>query len=164
MRRTGTISESRHGHPGSPASQATAGALGLTRLGRYCLLGLAVLTFATHLWAGTEYRALPGQRVVANQLLVRFRPQTSVSAASGAMVLGAQMRKLDRLPDVYLVQLPPGTDSAFSTQLSRHPSVVYVEPNRIVRPALLPPNDQYYGSNQWRFRRRKPGRLFPASS
>jgi len=103
---------------------------------------LAGLALASTLWAGKEFPALPGQPVVPNQLLVRYKPGTSTASIASSLVPGSQAILLATgLPDVYLVQLPSGTDAGFSTQLSQHPDVEYVEPNRIRHTTIQAPND-----------------------
>src|SRR6266852_5048487 len=114
------------------------------RLWKHSCALLAALAIASTLWAGKEFPALPGQAVVPNQLLVRYKPGTSTASVTSTLVPGSQARSMATgLPDVYLVQLPPGTDPAFSTQLSQHPSVEYVEPNRIRHITVQTPNDPF---------------------
>src|SRR5713101_6424081 len=97
------------------------------RLWKHSCALLAALAIASTLWAGKEFPALPGQAVVPNQLLVRYKTGTPTASVTSTLVPGSQARPLaSGLPDVYLVQLPPGTDPAFSTQLSQHPLVEYV--------------------------------------
>jgi len=119
---------------------------------------LAALAIASTLWAGKEFPALPGQAVVPNQLLVRYKTGTPTASVTSSLAPapGSQALLLATgLPDVYLVQLPPGTNPSFSTQLSQHPSVEYVEPNRIRHITVQTPNDQYIppsmftGLGQW---------------
>src|SRR5260370_26852188 len=116
------------------------------RLWKHSCALLAALAIASTLWAGKEFPALPGQAVVPNQLLVRYKTGTPTASvtASLAPAPGSQALLLATgLPDVYLVQLPPGTNPSFSTQLSQHPSVEYVEPNRIRHFTVQTPNEQY---------------------
>ncbi|HYL78381.1 MAG TPA: S8 family serine peptidase [Bryobacteraceae bacterium] len=106
---------------------------------------LVGLWFVCALWGGTEFPAKPGEPVVANQLLVRYLPGTTLSSINASLVAGAQVQALSAsLPGVFLVQLPPGTDPAFSTQLSQHALVDYVEPNRIRGLKISAPNDPHY--------------------
>ncbi len=112
------------------------------RLWKHSCALLAGLSMASTLWAGKEFPALPGQPVVPNQLLVRYKAGTSTLSIASSLVPGSQAIPVGTgLPDVYLVQLPPGTDAGFSTQLSQHPDVEYVEPNRIRHTTVQPPND-----------------------
>src|SRR5882762_3884139 len=102
------------------------------RLWKHSCALLAGLAMASTLWAGKEFPALPGQAVVPNQLLVRYKAGTPTAAVTSSLVPGSQAQSLPSgLPNVYLVQLPTGTDPSFSTQLSENPAVDYVEPNRI---------------------------------
>src|SRR6266481_3006318 len=102
------------------------------RLWKHSCAFLATLAIASTLWAGKEFPALPGQAVVPNQLLVRYKPGTPSASVTSSLVAGSQALPMATgLPDLYLVQVPPGTDPSFSTQLSQDPSVEYVEPNRI---------------------------------
>jgi hypothetical protein len=81
------------------------------------------LTLASVLWAGREFPTKPGERTVPNQLLVRYK------SGATSLARGAQMRDLgDSLS--FLVTLPAGTAATVSQQLSAHPLVDYVEPNR----------------------------------
>ncbi|HEV2690418.1 MAG TPA: S8 family serine peptidase, partial [Bryobacteraceae bacterium] len=132
-------------------SHGRRGLTGLSRRRRWqsaLLRGvLAALGAAWALWGGTEYPAKPGEQVVANQLLVRYLPGTTLSSINASLIPGAQVQALSAsLPGVYLVQLPPGTDPAFSTRLSQHALVDYVEPNRIRKHGIATPNDPSYGS------------------
>src|SRR5690242_4100890 len=111
---------------------------------RTSLIGLGA---ALTIWGGTEFPAKPGEQVVANQLLVRYLPGTSLSSIQASLVSGAQVQALSAgLPGVFLVKLPPGTSAAFSTQLSQHALVDYVEPNRVRALGLATPNDPSMGS------------------
>src|SRR5579864_3028971 len=110
---------------------------------------LVGLVLGCALRGGTEFPAKPGEAVVANQLLVRYLPGTTLSSINASLVAGAQIQALSAsLPGVFLVQLPPGTDPAFSTQLSQHALVDYVEPNRIRGLNITAPNDPNYAVNQ----------------
>src|SRR5882724_7846681 len=103
---------------------------------------LAGLALASTLWAGKEFPALPGQAVVPNQLLVRYKPGTLILSVASSLLPGSQVISVATgLSDVYLIQMPPGTNLGYSTQLSQHPDVEYVEPNRIRHTTLQPPND-----------------------
>src|SRR5260370_22591399 len=121
------------------------------RLWKHSCALLAKLAMASTLWAGKEFPALPGQAVVPNQLLVRYKAGTPTVSVTSSLVFGSQALPVATgLPDVYLVHLPPGTDPSFSTQLSQHPSVEYVEPNRIRHFTVQTPNDMLLSSQgQW---------------
>src|SRR5258707_14162031 len=127
------------------------------RLWKHSCALLAALAIASTVWAVKEFPALPGQAVVPNQLLVRYKTGTPSASVTSSLVPGSQALLLATgLPDVYLVQLPPGTNPSFSTQLSQHPSVEYVEPNRIRHTTvqapndpLLPPPSIYTSLGQW---------------
>ncbi|HEY6390067.1 MAG TPA: S8 family serine peptidase, partial [Bryobacteraceae bacterium] len=111
---------------------------------------LAGLAMASTLWAGKEFPALPGQPVVPNQLLVRYKPGTSTAAVTSSLLPGSLALPLPSgLPNVYLVQLPAGADSGFSTQLSQNPNVDYVEPNRIRHITVQTPNDPLIPSSMY---------------
>ena len=112
----------------------------------YFRISLLFLALASMLWAGTEYPALPGQPVVPNQLLVRYKSGTASVSVTSTMVPGAQAVALPDIPNVYLVQVPPGAPQNYSTQLSLNPLVDYVEPNRIRHTTVSAPNDPYYSS------------------
>src|SRR5216684_5336038 len=117
------------------------------RLWKHSCALLAALAIASTLWAGKEFPALPGQAVVPNQLLVRYKAGTPTASVTSSLAPapGSQALLLATgLPDVYLVQLPPGTNPSFATQLSQHPSVEYVEPNRIRHITVQTPNDQFF--------------------
>jgi hypothetical protein len=87
------------------------------------------LTLASVLWAGREFPTKPGERTVPNQLLVRYKSGVTLASAATSLARGAQMRDLrDSLS--FLVTLPAGTAATVSQQLSAHPLVDYVEPNR----------------------------------
>jgi subtilisin family serine protease len=119
------------------------------RLWKHSCALLAGLAIASTVWAGKEFPALPGQAVVPNQLLVRYKPGTPIASVTSSLVPGSQAQPLaSGLPNVYLVQLPAGTDPGFSTQLSQNPSVDYVEPNRIRHITVQAPNDSLILS-QW---------------
>jgi subtilisin family serine protease len=108
---------------------------------------IVALGAASILWGGTEYPAKPGDQVVANQLLVRYLPGTTISSINATLVAGAQIQAVSAsLPGVFLVTLPAGTDPSFSTQLSQHVLVDYVEPNRIRQLTISAPNDPNYGT------------------
>jgi len=94
-------------------------------------------------WAGREYPALPGQSVVANQLLVRYKSGTVMSsvAATLTQIAGAQVLALPSIPNVYVIQLPAGAPANSSAQLSQNSMVEYVEPNRVRHTTLQAPND-----------------------
>src|SRR5882762_4611698 len=99
------------------------------RLWKHSCALLASLAMASTLWAGKEFPALPGQAVVPNQLLVRYKPGTpSTAIVSSLAPAGQAVPIATGLPDVYLIQLPAGNDSGFSTTLSQNPDVEYVEP------------------------------------
>jgi len=104
---------------------------------------VSAFSLASVLWAGTEYPALPGQPVVPNQLLVRYKSGTAVSSVATTMVPGAQYVPLPHVPNVYLIQVPATAPTNYSTLLSQHPLVDYVEPNRIRHVAIQSPNDPY---------------------
>ena len=97
-------------------------------------------------WAGTEYPASPGDPVVPNQLLVRYKPGIASASVTSTMVPGAQAVPLANTPNVYLVQVPQGAPQNYSAQLSLNPLVDYVEPNRIRHTTLVTPNDPFYSS------------------
>jgi hypothetical protein len=121
----------------------------MSRLWQHSCALLAGLAIASTLWAGKEFPALPGQVVVPGQLLVRYKPGTPTASVTSSLVPGSQAQPLaSGLPDVYLVQLPAGTDPSFSTALSQNPSVDYVEPNRIRHITVQAPNDSLIQS-QW---------------
>jgi beta propeller repeat protein len=76
-------------------------------------------------------------------LLARF-PARSARITTESLAHGAD--RLARVDDVYLVRLDPSVDlGALHRDLESSPDVVYVEPNRILRTALIP-NDPFYGS------------------
>ncbi len=117
---------------------------------------LASFAIASTLWAGKEFPALPGQPVVPNQLLVRYKRGTPSTAVAFSLAPAGQAVTIATgLPDVYVVQLPAGNNSGFSTELSQNPDVEYVEPNRIRHTTVQPPNDPFIppsmfsGQGQW---------------
>ena len=116
---------------------------------KYMRIFLPAVVLATSLWAGTEYPALPGEAVVPNQLLVRYKSGTAGVSVAAMMLPGGQALPLPHVPNLYLVQVPPGAPSYYSTQLSQNPLVEYVEPNRIRHTTLAAPNDSLFVSDQW---------------
>jgi hypothetical protein len=110
---------------------------------------LSAFVLATSLWAGTEFPAKPGEEVVPNQLLVRYKSGTAGVSVAAMMLPGAQALPLPHVPDLYLVQVPANAPSYYSTQLSQNPLVEYVEPNRIRHVALAAPNDSLFAPDEW---------------
>ena len=108
---------------------------------------LLLLLISTAL-AGNEYPAQPGESVAPNQFLVRYKTQASLTDVSASAVPGSQIAQLPHIPYVYLITVPAGTASSYSTQLSQNPLVEYVEPNRIRHATLQAPNDFLF-SSQW---------------
>ena len=109
---------------------------------------LPALVMATSLW-GAEFPAKPGEAVVPNQLLVRYKSGTAGVSVAAMMLPGGQALPLPNVPNLYVVQVPPGAPSYYSTQLSQNPLVEYVEPNRIRHTTLAAPNDSFFVADQW---------------
>ena len=130
------------------ATRRTIGGARIACAGKWRAALVGAFALAPILWAGQEYPALPGQAVVPNQVLVRYKPGTVGSSVLATLAAGSQIQALSHIPNLYLVQLPAGTSAAYSTQLSQHPLIDYVEPNRIRHATLQSPNDVFF-QNQW---------------
>ena len=115
----------------------------------YVRLLLSAFVLTTSLWAGKEFPAKPGEEVVPNQLLVRYKSGTAGVSVAAMMLPGAQALPLPNVPNVYVVQVPANAPAYYSTQLSQDPLVEYVEPNRIRHIALANPSDSLFGPDQW---------------
>ena len=110
---------------------------------------LFVLSFAviSTLWAGREFPAQPGEPVAPGEYLVRLvGPVSSVTSALG-LPAGSTVSDL-RHSNIHLVKLPLAVFAAQASRLANHPLVDFIEPNRLRRISLQPPNDIRY-AQQW---------------
>lgn len=105
------------------------------------LLALFVLASGPCLFAGKEFLAGPREQVVPGQLLVGLQPGADINQIVRTLAPQAAVRLLGSRLNAYLLTLPPGIQAAVSKRLAAHPLVNYVEPNRIRRITVLPPND-----------------------
>src|ERR1017187_8238184 len=113
------------------------------------LIGLLIaLASCSCLFAGKEFLAGPGERVVADQLLIGLQPGADIHAILASLAPRALVSLVSRERNTYLLRLPPGVQASTSKLLAAHPSVNYVEPNRIRRIAVVPPNDSLM-PQQW---------------
>ena len=112
-------------------------------------LSLLLMLLLPVCWAGKQFTQQPGEQVVGNQIIVKFKAGVLPAAVLRLFVGDVQTATL-RLPDTYVVQLPPGISTNAIAQLAAHQLVDFVEPNRIRGVSLGAPNDPSYGSNtQW---------------
>jgi thermitase len=113
------------------------------------LIGLLIaLSSCSCLFAGKEFLAGPGERVVPDQLLIGLQPGADIQAILAALAPRALVSLVSRERNTYLLRLPPGVQASTSKLLAAHPSVNYVEPNRIRHIAVVPPNDSLM-PQQW---------------
>ncbi|MDR7482928.1 MAG: S8 family serine peptidase [Armatimonadota bacterium] len=89
---------------------------------------------------------LPAGQYVADEILVKFRPNLSVNADVFARALGA--RAVGRIAglDVHLLKVSPARLEALLHSLARHPAVERVELNGIAT-ALAAPDDPHYATS-----------------
>ena len=116
-----------------------------------CLLLVVWVLALPSVWAGKEYPAQPGDRVVANELIIRLKPGTLPSAVVPGFLANALTRAL-KLANVYVVQVPNGIPAGITALLAAHPLVDFVEPNRMRHVVVNAPNDPGYlnsSSGQW---------------
>jgi len=80
-----------------------------------------------------------------NRVLVRFAPGTAATdrAVLRNALLSSASRPLGLVPDLELVQTPLAVTQAVAV-LANNPNVVYVEPDYVVEPTGLIPNDNYF--------------------
>jgi uncharacterized repeat protein (TIGR01451 family) len=112
--------------------------------GRYSkpLIALVfVLATGRCLFAGKEFLAGTREQIVAGQLLVGLQPGADINQILSALVPQATASLISRERNTYMLNLPPGIQAAASHLLAAHPLVKYVEPNRIRKTTVAPPND-----------------------
>ena len=68
---------------------------------------LVALAFANHVWGGREFPQQPGEQVVPDRLLVKLIRGSRPLSVFPGLTAGGQVQNL-KLPDHYLVRLPPG--------------------------------------------------------
>ena len=113
------------------------------------LLALLVVVVSNGcLFAGKEFLAGPHDQVASDQLLVGLRFGADINQVLGAVAPQAAASRIGAQNNVFLLKLPPGVQAAVSKRLAAHPSVNYVEPNRIRPITVLPPNDTWF-NQQW---------------
>jgi subtilisin family serine protease len=107
----------------------------------------AFLACAATTWAGKEFPAGPGERVVPNELLIRFLPGV---APSGVLQRYTSLPFIQPLggQDIYRVAFPNGVPPGIAAQIASDAAVIFVEPNRVRTTVLAAPNDPNYAS-QW---------------
>jgi subtilisin family serine protease len=92
-------------------------------------------------------RSQPGEQVVPDEVLVKFRPGAAADAVLADRVPNARARQV-HARGLHRVRLNGRADEALMRRLADHPQVEYVEPNRIRSISIAAPNDGYFGS-QW---------------
>src|SRR5258706_15987588 len=70
-----------------------------------------------NVWAGEEYPANPGERVAANELIVRLRPGVAAAPLLGGYVPGAQVQPLGR-EQLFRVSSGTGIPAGVSRQIA----------------------------------------------
>ena len=100
-------------------------------------------SLSASLWGGHEFLLGPGERAVARQFLVHFKPGVTPDSVLKRIAPGAQSVPVLH-NNVYLVTLPPGAAAGLSAQIANHPGVHFVEPNRIRQSTVIAPNDPSY--------------------
>jgi thermitase len=113
------------------------------------LTGLLIaLSSCSCLFAGKEFLAGPGEKVVADQLLIGLQPGADIQAILASQAPRVLASLISRENNSYLLRLPPGVQATTSKLLAAHSLVNYVEPNRIRHIAVIPPNDSLM-PQQW---------------
>src|ERR1700730_345978 len=114
---------------------------------RGCRRVLLSLAFASALWAGREFKAGPGEEIVADELLVRFKPGAAPAAMLSALAPGAQATPLGRM-NLHVLKFPHGLPPGIAHLLANDPNIDFVERNHIRHALVTTPNDPDY-SQQW---------------
>ena len=109
---------------------------------------LVSLLVSPALWAGKEFTAGANETVVPNQLIVKLQSGANINQILASVVPQGVANLLSSRLNSYLLQLPPGIQSIISKALAALPNVDYVEPNRVRKLNIGPPNDANYAS-QW---------------
>ena len=137
---------------------------------RSLLLLPLVLALASPSWAGRYAAAEPGEEV-SDGLIVHLRGDRPFRGAKvpARFLTDARWRAM-RLPNQHRVRVDQADHQAAGAALAADPAVELVEPDRIRRPSLTPPNDPKF-SEQWNLSMVKareawgwfPGRYLTAS-
>ena len=109
---------------------------------------LLTLSAAPCLWAGKEFTAGPGESTLPDQLIVKLHSGANINQLLASVVPQAFANLVSSQFNAYVLQLPPGIQSLISKALAASPLVDYVEPNRVRKSNIGPPNDPSYAS-QW---------------
>ena len=102
---------------------------------------LMALTSCPCVFAGKEFLAGRGEKIVPDQLLIALQPGADIDAILGSLAPRAIVSLVSRERNTYLVHFPPGLQASASKLLAAYPGVTYVEPNRVRHIAVVPPND-----------------------
>ena len=112
---------------------------------RNLLVASLITVLAAHcLRAGKEFTAGPGESVVPDQLIVKLHSGANINQVVSLVVPQAVANLVSSHLNSYLLQLPPGIQSLVSKALAASPLVDYVEPNRMRKTNIGPPNDPNY--------------------
>jgi thermitase len=109
---------------------------------------LLTLSAAPCLWAGKEFTAGPGESALPDQLIVKLHSGANINQLLASVVPQAFANLVSSQFNAYVLQLPPGIQNLISKALAASPLVDYVEPNRLRKTNIGPPNDPNYAS-QW---------------
>ena len=91
--------------------------------------------------AQTEFLAGTGEQFLPDQLIVRLQPGANIGQLISGVTPQAVPNLLSSNLNIYLFKLPAGTQAAVSKLLASSPLVQFVEPNRLRKPIVTPPND-----------------------
>ncbi len=119
----------------------------MTQRGRPGILIFLLAGLATAVHAGILYPVRPGDEVVANDLIVRFKSGVLPASVLPSFLPSAQVSPMN-LPNLFHIQVPAGIPAGILALLAAHPLVDFVAPNRVFHTNLVSPNDTDY-SDQW---------------
>jgi len=115
------------------------------------LLVIAILlisAFPTIVFAASPGSPAPASGFSSEQILVKFKPGTSLPEASQVhLQLGGQAKETLPGIGVQVVTVPKGQNVAKANAYSSNPRVAYAEPDFVAQ-AVGSPDDSYFG-NQW---------------
>lgn len=103
--------------------------------------------------------ATPPADAVPGELLLRTAPGASAAALADAVGAG-RPAVLPWRDDVWLLEVPAGTESAAVARLAGAPGVLWATPNRVLRASTIPDDPGFEA--QWHLQRRAAG-LFSAN-
>src|SRR5262249_17389513 len=95
----------------------------------------------------TQSASVQAMPQFASRILVQFRPGTNADRAR-EITAGAGGREVGEIPQigVQILELPVGAnEEAMSRAFRERSEVAFAEPDRVVPPADLIPDDPYYG-------------------